>query len=271
MSAPLQIARAGTVRLAYQVRGQGPTILLIMGLGGRAADWNDAFLARMAEGFEAVTFDNRGTGASDRPDEEYTLDVMADEAVAVLDALGRPRAHVVGVSMGGMIAQLVALRHPESVDRLALLSTHAGGPGAIPPTPLGMTALMADRSRPPADMVRDAMTAITAPGFAERDPGAIAALVDLALAQPTPPATFARQMNAIMGSDRSDRLGSIRAPTLVVHGTEDPLVPPGNGAILARGIPGARLVELPGIGHLPMWECPARLATLLTEFLAATG
>jgi len=112
------------------------------------------------------------------------------------------------------------------------------------------------------------MATITAPGFAAREPAAIEALVALAEAQPTPEAVFARQLAAILASRRMSRLGAITAPTLVVHGTDDPLVPPANGAALARAIPGARLVELPGCGHLPMWECPARLADVLIDFLS---
>jgi pimeloyl-ACP methyl ester carboxylesterase len=265
------VVRVGDVGIAYEVRGAGPTVLFIMGLGGRGADWNDAFLARFGDRYEAVTLDNRGTGASDKPDGPYSLEVMADEAVAVLDAIGRPRAHVVGISMGGMIAQLVALRHPARVASLALIATHVGGRGVTPPTPAAAAALVADRSRPPRDVVRDAMTAIAAPGFAARNPAAIDAIVALAVAQPTPPAAFVRQFQAILASDRSAQLGRISAPTLVVHGTEDPLIPPANGAVLARAIPGARLVELPGCGHLPMWERPAELAHALDAFIRSVG
>jgi pimeloyl-ACP methyl ester carboxylesterase len=264
----MPIARVGNVNLAYYVDGSGPPVLLIMGLGGRGTDWNPAFIAAMAPRFEMIRFDNRGTGKSDRPEEPYSLDVMADEAVGILDVLGRPRAHVVGVSMGGMIAQLVALRHPARVDRLALIATHAGGATVTMPTPAAMAALTGDPTRPPADMVRDAMTTITAPGFAARHPEAIDAIVANAVAQPTPPASFIRQMQAIMDSDRNARLREIRTPTLVVHGTDDPLVPYPNGELLAREIPGARLITLPGCGHMPMWECPTELVRTLSSFFA---
>jgi 3-oxoadipate enol-lactonase len=262
-------ARVGHVNLAYYVDGSGPPVLCIMGLGGRGTDWNPAFVGAMAPRFEMIRFDNRGTGGSDRPEEPYSLEVMADEAVGILDAVGRGRAHVVGVSMGGMIAQLVALRHPTRVERLVLIATHTGGPSVVPPTPAAMGALMADRSRPPDVIAREAMTTITAPGFAARHPEAIEALVANAVRQPTPPASFARQMQAILASDRSPRLADIHAPTLVIHGTDDPLVPYANGEHLARGIPGARLLTLAGCGHLPMWERPADLVRELSSFFAA--
>jgi pimeloyl-ACP methyl ester carboxylesterase len=265
----MPIARCGHVNLSYYVDGSGPPVLLIMGLGGRGTDWNPAFVTAMAPRFEMIRFDNRGTGKSDCPEEAYSLEVMADEAVGVLDTLGRERAHVVGVSMGGMIAQLVALRHPDRVNRLVLIATHAGGASVTPPTPAAMAVLMGDRSRPPAELVRDSMVTITAPGFAARHPEAIDAIVANAVAQPTPLASFARQMQAIMDSDRRTRLSEIRAPTLVVHGTDDPLVPHPNGELLAREIPGARLATLPGCGHMPMWECPSELVRTLSSFFAA--
>ena len=264
--------RAGEVELAYYVRGAGPPILLIMGLGGRATDWNaEGFLAPLARHFTCITFDNRGTGASDKPMGEYSLDVMADEAIVVLRAAGHAPAHVVGISMGGMIAQLVALRHPASVGRLVLIATHPGGPTVTPPTPAAMSALVTDRSIPPDELFRRAYRNIVAPGFAERAPDVIETQVALALAQPTPEVAFARQLMAIMQSDRLARLAEIAAPTLVVHGTEDPLVPPPNGAQLAAAIPGARLHPLPGCGHLPMWEAPAALAAVVGDFLAERG
>jgi len=264
--------RAGAVELSYYVAGNGPPILFIMGLGGRASDWNaDGFLARLTPRFTCITFDNRGTGASDKPAGEYSLDVMADEAVAVLRAAGHARAHVVGISMGGMIAQLVALEHPACVDRLVLVATHAGGPTVTPPTPAAVTALLTDRSIPRDELIRRAYRNIVAPGFAERAPDTIEAAVALALAQPTPEIAFARQLAAILASDRRARLPAITAPTFVIHGTEDPLVPPPNGAAIAAAVPGARLHAVPGCGHLPMWECPTALAAAIDDFLAGCG
>jgi pimeloyl-ACP methyl ester carboxylesterase len=268
----VQRVRAGDVELAYYVRGSGAPVLFVMGLGGRAADWHDAaFIAPLAGRFTCITFDNRGTGASDKPTGEYSLDVMADEAVAVLAAAGHARAHVVGISMGGMIAQLIALRHPERVGRLVLIATHAGGRTVAPPTPEAMTALTPDRSLPRDVILRSGFGAIVAPDFVARDPQPLETLVAIALADPTPEICFARQMQAIMASDRLARLGAITAPTLVVHGTVDPLVPLANGVGIAGAIPGARLEELSGCGHLPMWECPERLAAVVGAFLDERG
>jgi pimeloyl-ACP methyl ester carboxylesterase len=255
------------VNLAYYVDGGGPPVLCIMGLGGRGTDWNPAFVGAMAPRFEMIRFDNRGTGGSDRPEEPYSLEVMADEAVGILDAVGRGRAHVVGVSMGGMIAQLVALRQPRCVDKLVLLSTTPGAAQTTPPSPAAMAALMPDMRKPREEIVRAAMQAVTAPGFADAHPEVIRDIVGTALNAVTPQFVFARQMAAIMASDRYADLPKITAPTVVIHGDADPLVPYANGEMLAGRIPGARLVTLHGCGHLAMWEQPAELTAILFDFL----
>lgn len=262
----MQFTRVQDVNLAYYVTGHGPPVLMIMGLGGRAADWGKIPDA-LAPHFTVVTFDNRGTGRSDKPDTEYSLDVMADEAVAVLQAAGHRQAHIVGVSMGGMIAQLVALRHPQRVRKLVLLSTTPGGAQSTVPAPEAMEALMPDMSQPPAVIVRTAMRAIAAPGFADAHPEVIDDIVHTALDAPTPQFVFVRQMGAIMASDRYADLPKIQAPTLVIHGDADRLVPYRNGEILAERIPGATLRTLRNCGHLAMWEQPATLGQTLIEFL----
>ena len=264
-------ARSGDLDIAYSVRGDGETtLLLIMGLAGRADEWGDALLDALAVRHRVITFDNRGTGASSKPPGPYTLDAMARDAIAVLDAVSVPRAHVMGLSMGGMIAQLLALDHRARVDRLVLLSTHAGGSTVSPPAPAVteiMTAVASPRMPVPA-LVRARLVAITAPGFAETFPERIEALTTLVLAQPTPMPAFLAQYQAILDSDRRARLADLDVPTLVLHGREDALIPLDNGMFLADSIPGARLVILRACGHLATWECPELLAETVLEFLA---
>jgi 3-oxoadipate enol-lactonase len=262
-----RMTRIGDLDLAYYVRGQGFPVLMIQGLGGRAADWGSV-PAALATDFEVITVDNRGTGRSAKPDEPYTLEQMADEAVGVLDVLGHAQAHVVGLSMGGMIAQLVALRHPRRVTRLVLIATTPGGPHTTPPTDAALAALMPDLTQPPAEIIRASVQAITAPGFADAHPDVVRQAVDTALAAPTPQHVFLRQMQAIMSSDRYDRLAEISLPTLVIHGDVDPLVPHANGETLAGRIPGARLRTMRNCGHLVMWEQPTELSAALREFLS---
>lgn len=264
----MSIARSDDVSLAYSVEGSGDdVVLLVMGLGGRASDWGTRFPAALAARHRVVRFDNRGTGASDKPRDAWTMDDMARDAVAVLDAVGAERAHVVGVSMGGMISQQVALDHPERVRRLVLMSTHFGGPEVIRPDPEIASIYRPTRDKSMEDVMRDAMRRITGPGFAETHPEDIETLVRQALAQPTPKTTFASQLQAILSSDRSARVAEIRAPTLVVHGDRDPLIPVNNGRALAARIPTARLAILPGHGHLLAWEAPDALSGMVLDFL----
>jgi 3-oxoadipate enol-lactonase len=262
----MHFTRVNGINLAYYVSGHGAPVLMIQGLGGRAADWGSV-PARLAPRFEVVTFDNRGTGKSDKPDTEYCLDVMADEAAAVLRAAGHERAHVVGLSMGGMIAQLFALRHPQRVRKLVLLSTTPGASHTVPPTPAAMAALIPDMTQAPEQLVLNAMRAIAAPGFADAHPEVLNDIVHTAMQAPTPQFVFMRQMSAIMASDRYADLPTIDAPTLVIHGDADPLVPYANAELLAERIPDARLVTLRGCGHLAMWEQPEELARVLLDFL----
>src|SRR5262245_19886155 len=129
------IAHRGDTSIHYSVRGDGPeTVLLVMGLGGRASDWGERFPQALAGRYRVVTFDNHGTGSTPKPNAAYTLDDMAADTVAVLDAVSADKAHVVGLSMGGMIAQLLALHHEDRVRRIALVSTHFGGPEVVAPS-----------------------------------------------------------------------------------------------------------------------------------------
>ena len=258
-------AKSGNVELAYSVEGDGPeTILLVMGLGGRAADWGFRFSSQLSTKYRVVRFDNRGTGSSTVTPGGFSLEDMARDTTAVLDAVQAERAHVIGISMGGMIAQLISLDHADRVDRLVLVCTHSGGPAVVPPRAEALRLFdpgeFIARGRSPAEMMRFTMSVISAPGYVERDPEGIGALVGYALAAPTRPAAFMGQLQAILQSDRSERLGDIRHPTLVVHGREDSLIPVENGMFLAERIPGAQLEVLEGCGHMPMWERPDELA-----------
>lgn len=260
-----RFARSGGEQIAYRVLGAGPEVwVLVMGLGGRSADWGAAFPAELARLGRVVLLDNRGTGASSQPSTPWSMEDMAADVVAVMDSLELERARVLGLSMGGMIAQELALAHPERVERVALMSTHAGGPQ--PPRPPEILEIfMPPRGTSMEALTRQAMRLITGPGFAEAHPELVEELVRRALAEPTPKRTFLAQVQAILGSDRRQRLRGLRTPALVLHGTEDTLIPVESGRELARAIPGARLVELPGCGHLPHLERPREVLAELAR------
>ena len=261
------IAQNGDTSLHYTVRGDGrQTVLLVMGLGGRASDWGERFPQALGRRYRVVTFDNRGTGSSSKPADPFTLQDMARDAVAVLDAISAEKAHVVGLSMGGMIAQVLGLHHEERVDRLAFVSTHFGGADIVPPSPEAAAVLAPPRGTSAEEIMRRAMQVITAPGFAAKNPDAVEELVRLAMAQPTSRAMFTAQFQAILGSDRSSAVSGIRAPVVVIHGDSDSLIPVENGRRLAERIPGARLEILEGCGHMPMWEQPDVLSEKVIAF-----
>jgi pimeloyl-ACP methyl ester carboxylesterase len=231
------------------VHGEGEPVLMIMGLGGSSKAWY-RLLPHVAERHQAIVFDNRGTGQSDRVSGLLRMEDLVRDALAVLDAAGHRRAHVLGASMGGMIAQHVALDHRERVRSLILCCTAPVGRSGIPPWRLLASAAL----RP--IFGAGGTHAIVAPALyakrtREEQPDRVAADLEVRQADATPPLTLYAQLAAIAGHDTRHRLSELRGlPTTVVHGEEDSLVPPDRGRALADAIPGARLVLLPGAAHL---------------------
>lgn len=243
-------ARNATVSVHYESTGAGAPVLLVMGLGMNATGWWRTVPVLAAAGLRVLTFDNRGVGRSDRPTGPYTTAVMADDAIAVLGAAEVQRAHVYGISLGGMIAQEIALRHPDRIARLVLGATTPGGDHAIPAD--GDTLeFFQRRGRMPAE---EAVWASVPYNYSTRtrtqQGDRIAQDIRQRLRYPIEPEPYAAQLAAALGHDAYDRLTHIRAPTLVVHGQEDVMVPPANGRLLAKLIPDARLLELRGAAHL---------------------
>jgi 3-oxoadipate enol-lactonase len=262
------IAQNGEIELAWYTAGEGErAILLVMGLGGRAADWGSHFVSELAQRHRVVRFDNRGTGASTKPRTTWSMRDMVDDAAHVLDVAGIDKAHVIGISMGGVIAQMFALTHPERVDHLVLISTYAGGRKMESPQPDASDVFVFPTGVPRDEIVRDRMRRITAPGFATAHPEIVEELVQLALLQPTPMRTFGAQLQAILEAPLVDRISEIRAPTLIVHGDCDPLIPIGNGRAIHERMPHARFHVLEGCGHLPMWEMPDAFTRTVVDFL----
>jgi 3-oxoadipate enol-lactonase len=267
----VEIARSNNAELAYSVEGSGDeTVLLVMGLGGRAADWGTAFPGALAERYRVVRYDNRGVGKSPKAALGYSLSDLAGDAVVVLDAVGAAKAHVVGISMGGMIAQLVALEHPERVGKLVLMSTHMGGPNIeqMHPDAQALFDPSLFLKNDAEATMRRTLGVITAPGWVESNAAPLQELLDQAKREPTHATVFMAQLHALMNSDRSERLRDIVAPTLVVHGCDDKLIRPSNGRELATRIPGAQLAMLENCGHMPMYEKTNELSSIVLEFLA---
>jgi pimeloyl-ACP methyl ester carboxylesterase len=243
-------------------------VLLVMGLGMNATGWWRTVPVLAGAGHTVVAFDNRGVGRSSRPPGPYSVEQMADDAIAVLDAAGIERASVYGISLGGMIAQEIALRHPARVDALVLGATT---PGGVPAVAADDETLAFFRRRGEMS-AEEAVWASVPYNYGPQTRSARAGLIGEDIAQrlrfPVEPEPYAAQLEAALGHDAYDRLGSIEAPTLVVHGEADRMVAPANGRLLADAIPSAELLMLPGAGHLYPTDEPAAdqaIARFLSE------
>lgn len=250
------------IRIASEERGSGFPLLLVMGLGYGRWGW-DPLVPALVESHRVVRYDNRGIGESEKPAGPYTVAELADDAIQVLDERGIDRAHVVGASLGGMVAQELALSHPERVAKLALLCTTAGGSHAYA-MPAPTVALFAEAATlaPELALRKFVENAVSARGALVDD------LVERRRENPPDPAGWQAQAAAGAVFDASARLGEIDRETLVLTGNEDNVIDCRNSDLLAERIPGARLQVFPGTGHLFFWERPAEVAAALAEFLA---
>lgn len=255
------------IGLNYEERGGGPPLLVIMGYGTGAALWGDAYLDRLARAFRVIALDNRGTGGSEKRDEAIEIATLADDAAGLLDALGIPSAHVFGVSMGGMIAQELALRHPERLRRLVLGCTHPGGAHAAPAAPEVVALIGPAKGLSPREAVGRIYEAMATAETRRDRTDFLDDMTTRLLVRPTPVVTLVRQMEAVRRFDAYDRLPAITAPTLVITGDRDILVPPENSRLLAERIPGARLLIIPGAAHNFFWEAAEESARAVELFL----
>jgi pimeloyl-ACP methyl ester carboxylesterase len=249
------LAAGGSVRLSFAATGRGPTVLLIGGLAMTAEDWWRT-VPVLAESFRVVTFDNRGVGRSGAAPPPHSVAEMADDAAAVLEAAGAAPAHVYGVSLGGMVAQELALRHPERVSALVLGATTPGGLLSVPPDPAVIAYFMRHRGLSSDEAVWAAVPHLYSRRTREQRPELIAEDAARRLRRPVDRAVYAAQVSAGMRHDALSRLGAILAPTLVVHGDEDVVVPAANGRTLATHIPDAELALWANAGHMYSTDQP---------------
>ncbi len=260
--------RVDDIHIYYVEEGQGPPLLMVMGFGGQHHSWGDETVRLLSRHFRTLRFDNRGTGHSDKPQIDYTIAMMADDAAGLLEALGIPRAHVYGVSMGGMIAQELALRHPQKVAGLVLGCTTPGWAQGVPPRPEVIQLILPEPGLSREEQVRKGWPAICSPRFLEEGREFLELMLRRALENPTPIDTLNRQAAAIQSFDTYDRLPQIRAPTLIVHGDQDILIPVQNAYILHERIPGSQLHIIEGAGHVYFWERPEEAARVVIQFLS---
>jgi 3-oxoadipate enol-lactonase len=258
-------------QLHHERRGTGPPLLLIQGLGANRLHWGEPFLTALEDDFELVLYDHRGIGRGPPLVGDITTTTLADDALDLLDALELDDAHVLGISMGGMVAQELALAAPQRVRTLTLGCTSCGGTQSKPTASEVIQRLTAAvLSRDQARMLRTAFELVVAPAYAS-DPAHFQAFV--AAARQFPPAVpiLIDQKAAVERHDTYARLRGLRVPTLVIHGAADEIIDPINGELVASLIPGARLELLDGVGHLFFWEQPHHAAELVAGFALSAG
>jgi pimeloyl-ACP methyl ester carboxylesterase len=258
------------LELNYERRGAGEPLLLIQGMSANHRAWGDRFRSLLEESFEVIVFDNRGMGLSSPVSEGFSIAEMADDTLGLLDTLELESAHVLGASMGGMIAQELALAHPERLRSLTLGCTYCGGEGSRLMDPADFQNLVEAMASGDQDRVFRAMYELNlSPGF-RQDEGHYAEFTAMAAALPSPRETIGFQVQAIVAHDTSARLSQLTTPALVIHGTVDRVLGVANGRQIASLLPGSRLEIFEDIGHMFWWEQPRRSAELVREHALAT-
>jgi pimeloyl-ACP methyl ester carboxylesterase len=255
--------------LHYERQGAGEPLLMIMGMGGTHRHWGRPFADLIAADFDAISYDHRGVGASGRLEGELSIARLADDALGLLDALSLQRAHVLGISMGGMVAQELALRAPERLRTLTLGCTWAGGPQGRFTSPevaarIREAALLGDRRR----AIRAGWEFNFSKEYRAEEPR-FDEFYEIAAAMPVALNVLAAQGLACAAHDTDERLAGLTAPTLVIHGSEDMILDVANARLIAARIPGARLELLQGVGHMFFWERPELAAGLVREHATA--
>jgi 3-oxoadipate enol-lactonase len=255
------------IALHYDVTGNGPTLCLVNGYRLSADAWPEAFIARLATRLTVIAFDNRGTGRSDKPQDGYEFANLALDVIGLLDGLHLPSVHLLGFSMGGAIAQQVAIHYPDRIERLILFGTFCGGIWAEPASYSVFRRMLAVENQTPEEAARQAWPVTYSPDYLAANQAAVERQMRRELVNPTPAYVANRQMEALRKFDSYRDLPRIGAPTLVATGAHDLLVKPRNSEILASRILNARRESLADLGHRAIWEAPEEIADLVGDFV----
>ena len=257
---------ANGLRIYYEQHGQGEPLLLIRGLGSTCEGFKEQIVG-LAPQFKVIAFDNRCVGRSDQPQRTFTIADMADDTAALLDAIEVGSAHVFGVSLGGMVAQELALRHPHKVRRLVLACTHAGPRTAVRSPNWAVSIFNESRDLPREKALKYSIPILFARKTVEEDPRLVEEALAVMASNNQPKSSYLLQLGAVMQHDTYERLPQISHTTLVMTGTEDVLIDPANSRLIAGRIPGAQLVEFPETGHVFFTEKADEVNRTLIKFL----
>jgi pimeloyl-ACP methyl ester carboxylesterase len=261
----MERAKVNGIEVAYELRGAGTPFVMIHGAQGDQTMFA-GMAAAFAPRFRVLTFDQRGSGLSDKPDMPYSIAMLADDTAGLMDHVGFANAHVIGVSMGGTIAQELALRHPKKVRSLVLGCTTPGGPNSIRAQGPALNAY-ATREMSAEERGRLLAESAFTRGYLDRHPEVIASMVEGRRQRPIDTVAFGHRMKAIMEHDAYDRLGQISCPALVITGKDDALIPWENSRLIAERIKGAKLVLVEPAGHCFWLEQPEQSGQEIERFI----
>jgi pimeloyl-ACP methyl ester carboxylesterase len=267
----MSMAKSGDLNMEYYVEGSGPPLLLVMGLGGQASSWGEPVLEGLQRKFTTIRFSNRGTGATDKPGTGFTVPQMSEDASGLMRAIGVERAHVFGISMGGMIAQELALKHPEQVQGLVLGCTNCGPAHSVAVAAQTIAKFGQIMQLPIEQRIQQYWKITVTPEFIEERADFLQRIVEVGMKTPTPVETFGMQFSAVQSFDTYERLPQLKSPTLILHGDRDILVPVENAAILQERIPGSRVRVIEGTGHCFFWERPDEVVEEVVGFLSGVA
>ncbi|MEH7096284.1 alpha/beta fold hydrolase [Neobacillus vireti] len=264
----MPITNANGIDLYYEIHGEGEPLLLIMGLGLNSKSWFRT-LPALSKQYKVIIFDNRGTGSSGKPNTPYSIELMADDTRAVLDAAGIDSAHIYGISMGGMIAQRFAIKYPERTRSLILGCTTSGGVQHVQP---GVEVSMMMLSRGSATATPEEIAWATVPilysgDFIESHRDLVAEDIQRRVEIPVMPYAYLLQLQACLAHDTYREINQIKVPVLVIHGNADRLVPYENGVTLAENIQNAELLTINGAGHIYVTEANDLVNERILDFL----
>ena len=259
------------IQIAYEIQGEGHPLLLIAGVGYSAWYWNK-IIPDLSKNYQVISFDNRGAGDSGKPAGPYSVRMMAEDAIGLLEALHIPSAHVMGHSLGGFIAQELIQLKPDVVSKLVLASTNPGGMDVIPITPEALEVLT-NRDGDPLELITRGIAIACAPGFVEREPEIVQELIAYRFTNPVPAEQYQAQvmagagMSTLSAQQVKERTDAIRVPTLILFGEFDQVVPPGNADILQAKINDSQVKIIPNTGHMFPIEDPETTVAILHQFL----
>jgi pimeloyl-ACP methyl ester carboxylesterase len=236
------------IEIYYEIHGQGDPLVLIMGLR-RNVEWWYCQIPTLSKHFKVLAFDNRGAGRSEKPKTDYSIRLFVDDSAELMQSLNIKRAHVLGISMGGYIAQELAINHPDRVRSLILGCTSAGGERVVLMSPERLKKFTANEGLSPEEILKKDMDIYFSDRFIEGHPEKIKEFIEISLRYYQPPDAFERQFAACLKHDTVNRLNHITMATLIMSGDDDPLVPPKNSRILKQLIPHSELIFFPGKRH----------------------